>query len=282
MTSSGVSVFVFVWCYHPPHPGSCLEVKRNCMVMLFGIVMCVVMCCLLDHNAVTNHSRERALLKGAWVCVASENKALCRHQQTGVMWNLRHPAALYCIFHRLTSPLTPYSPFSSRQLLPKTPVVFISLVLSVALPLCLSLSAVLLWKTIIDQLPPLSNWFPLFLFLFPFFSVLPLWAVHCIHFCLQSFTIFPTFFLLFFPAIFSLEISYITALLYPHPLSSKYLCTLWTRCTQGQNSNTRTHTACPTELSWISELKTHNLTLTAFDFDLRSHPLLFYLFANFA
>lgn len=173
---------------------------RGCMNVFFSVVMCVVMCCLFDHNAVTNHSRERALLKGAWVCVASENKALNRHQQTGVMWNLRHPAALYCIFHRLTS-LTPYSPFFFLlQLLPKTPpAVFISLVLLVALPLCLSLSVFLLWKTITDQLPPLSNWFPLSLCLSSLFSVvLLLWAVHCIYFCLQSFTIFPAFFLCYF------------------------------------------------------------------------------------
>lgn len=105
--------------------------------------MRVVMWRLFEHDSVMNHARERALLKGAWACVASENKALTRHQQTGVMWNLQRPAAPYCIFHRLASPLAPYLPFFfffPLQLLPKTPpVVFISLILLVALPLRFSL-----------------------------------------------------------------------------------------------------------------------------------------------
>ena len=142
----------------------------------FGCFSGAATWCLFEHNAVTSRTRERAFffpLKGAWACVASENKAVNRHQQTGVMWNLRRPAALYCISqpgsHRLTLHTYLFSFFFFSLSLFHSNFCLKLLLLCLSplfsLSLCLSRlslsSAVPLWETIIDQLPSLSNWFPL-------------------------------------------------------------------------------------------------------------------------
>lgn len=124
---------------------------------------------------------------------------------------------------------------------PKThPVVFISLVLLVTLSRCLSVFQPSYCEKPLQTNSPLSLIDSLSLSVsLPFFSaVLLLWAVRYIHFSLQSFTIFPTFFLPFFHPFFFL-ISYSSALL--NPLPPKYLCTLWTHYTQGQDSNSDVH-----------------------------------------
>lgn len=119
-------------------------VKRVLAFLGSGYVSSAQWCDVYLNTALSRALPEHELLlKGAWACVASENKALDRHQHTGVMWNLRRPAAHYCIFRQLASPLAPYLPFFFsflQQLLPKTPpVVFIPPVPLVALPLHLSL-----------------------------------------------------------------------------------------------------------------------------------------------
>lgn len=102
---------------------------------------------------------------------------------------------------------------------PKThPVVFISLVLLVTLSRCLSVFQPSYCEKPLQTNSPLSLIDSLSLSVsLPFFSaVLLLWAVRYIHFSLQSFTIFPTFFLPFFHPFFFL-ISYSSALLNPLP-----------------------------------------------------------------
>lgn len=138
--------------------------------------------------------------------------------------------------------------FFPLQLLPKTtPVVYLSCSPCRSASPPFSFSAVLLWETIIEQLPPLSNWFPFSLRRSSLFSALaPLWAVPCIHFSLQSFTISPSFFLFFSSHFFFFFLGGGGANFLhrcsPLPRSThKYLCTLWTRYTQGQNSDTGIH-----------------------------------------
>lgn len=102
---------------------------------------------------------------------------------------------------------------------PKThPVVFISLVLLVTLSRCLSVFQPSYCEKPLQTNSPLSLIDSLSLSVsLPFFSaVLLLWAVRYIHFSLQSFTIFPTFFLPFFHP-FLFLISYSSALLNPLP-----------------------------------------------------------------